>query len=146
MPGGDPPAGRSSLIDWPVRTVTVDGEELLKSREEIMEILEAFDLTNGFRAAAELAGCSPNTVKLWVDRRDAGGLPPSSGPVRRERLTDPFLDKIEELVERSRGRIRADVCFDKLRSMGFEGSERTVRRAVAEANEHHERGRRRVYR
>src|SRR3954466_9693663 len=111
MPGGDPPAGRSSLIDWPVRTVTVDGEELLKSREEIMEILEAFDLTGGFRAAAELLGCSPNSVKVWGERRDAGGRPVGGEPVRRDRLTDPFAVKIEELVERSRGRIRADVCF-----------------------------------
>ena len=111
-----------------------------------MEILEAFDLTNGFRAAAELAGCSPNTVKYWVERRDAGCLPPPGEPARRERIVDPFADKIEELVERSRGRIRADVAFDKVAAMGFEGSDRTVRRAVAEAKEHYEAGRRRVYR
>jgi transposase len=129
-----------------VRTKTVDGEEQMKSREEIMEILEAFDLTGGFRAASGLAGCSPNTVKLWVARRDAGELGEPNEPARRERLADPFLEKIEELVERSRGRIRADVTFDKLRAMGFAGSERTVRRAVAEAKDHFERGRHRVYR
>jgi transposase len=126
--------------------VTVDGEEQLKSREEIMEILEAFDLTNGLRAAGELAGCSPNTVKLWVERRDAGELPPPEEPVRRERIVDPFVGKIEELVERSKGRIRADVAFDKVQAMGYAGSDRTVRRAVAEAKEHYEAGRRRVYR
>jgi hypothetical protein len=63
--------------------VSVDGEELLKSREEIMEILEAFDLTDTLRAAADLAGCSPNTVKYWVERRDAGELPPPT--VARQR-------------------------------------------------------------
>lgn len=111
-----------------------------------MEILEAFDLTNTLRAAAELAGCSPNTVKYWVERRNAGCLPPPTEPVRRERVTDPFAAKIEELVERSRGRVRADVCFDKLRAMGYPGSDRTLRRAVAEAKDNYERGRRRVYR
>jgi len=45
---GDPPGGRSSHIDWSVRTKTVDGEEQVKSREEIMKILEAFDLTGSF--------------------------------------------------------------------------------------------------
>ena len=31
----------------------------MKSDEEIMEILEAFDLTRSYRDAAELAGCGP---------------------------------------------------------------------------------------
>jgi transposase len=117
----------------------------VKSREEIMEILEAFDLTGSFRAAAELAGCSHHTVAAWVARRDAGELP-DGGPQRRERMIDPFLEKIEEWVERSDGRVRADVCFEKLTALGFDGSERTVRRAVAEARVSHRRGRRRVYR
>lgn len=43
----------------------------MKSREEIMEILEAFDLTKSFRDADELAGCSHHTVAAWVAKRDA---------------------------------------------------------------------------
>ena len=117
----------------------------MKSREEIMEILEAFDLTGSFRDAGELAGCSHHTVAHWVAKRDAGALP-GEGPQRRERLIDPFLAKIEEWVERSDGKIRADVAFDKLRALGFDGSDRTVRRAVAEVKANHRRGRRRVYR
>jgi hypothetical protein len=35
----------------------------VKSAEEIMEILEGFDLTASYRDAAELAGCSPNTAE-----------------------------------------------------------------------------------
>ena len=34
-------------------------------------------------------------------------------------------------MERSNGRIRGDVVFDKLVALGFDGSDRTVRRAVA---------------
>ena len=117
----------------------------MKSREEIMEILEAFDLTKSFRDAGELAGCSHHTVAHWVAKRDAGGLP-GDEPARRDRVIDPFLDKIEEWVERSDGKVRADVAFDKLAALGFDGSERTVRRAMAEVKTNYRRGRRRVYR
>jgi len=109
-------------------------------------MLEAFDLTGSFRSAGELAGCSPNTVAAWVDKRDRGELGDLAGPVRRERLLDPFLPKIEEWVERSNGKIRADVCFVKLQALGYTGSDRTVRRAVAEAKAAWRSGRRRVYR
>ncbi len=73
--------------------MTVDQEEQVKSREEIMEILEAFDLTKSFRDAGELAGCSHHTVAHWVARRDGGTLP-GEGPQRRERLVDPFMAKV----------------------------------------------------
>lgn len=117
----------------------------MKSREEIMKILEAFDLTGSFRDAGELAGCSHHTVAYWVAKRDAGELP-DDGPQRRERIIDPFMGKIEEWVDRSEGKIRADVVFDKLDPLGYDGSERTVRRAVAEVKANHRRGKRRVYR
>src|SRR3954467_15755278 len=104
----------------------------LKTPEEVMEILEAFDATGSLRAAADLAGCDHKTVGHWVRARDAagGGLP---APVRARPRVDAFAEKIEEWVKRSRGRIRADVAHRKLVAMGYEGSERTTRRAVAEA-------------
>jgi transposase len=118
----------------------------VKSYEEIMEILEAYDLTGSFRDAAELAGCSHHTVGAYVARRDAGELPAAAERPVRERLIDPFLPKVEELVERSRGKIRSDVVFEKLDRLGFSGSERTVRRAVAEVKANWRAGKRRVYR
>jgi transposase len=134
------------LLDWPVTTtVTIEQEERVKSREEIMNMLEAFDLTGSFRDAGELAGCSHHTVARYVALRDAGRLADEE-PVRRERMIDPFLAKIEEWVERSQGKIRADRAFDKLKPLGYSGSERTVRRAVAEVKANYRRGRRRVYR
>jgi transposase len=128
------------------KTVPADREEQVKSYEEIMEILEAYDLTESFRAAAELAGCSHHTVEEYVVRRDAGRLPAPTGKVVRSKLVDPFLPKLEEWVERSHGKIRADVVFDKLGPLGFEGSDRTVRRAVASVKANYRAGRRRVYR
>jgi transposase len=117
----------------------------LKSYEEIMEILEAFDLTGSFRSAGELAGCSHHTVEHYVMLRDEGRLA-AGEPQQRSRLIDRHLDKVEEWVERSHGKIRADVVADKLVPLGFEGSERTVRRAVAVVKANYRAGRRRVYR
>src|SRR6187551_2306666 len=117
----------------------------MKCDEEIMEILEAFDLTGSFRSAGELAGCSHHTVEHYVALRDEGRLNAGEAQSRR-RLIDPHLGKVEEWVERSHGKIRADVVADKLAAVGFAGSERTVRRAVAAAKVNYRAGRRRVYR
>jgi hypothetical protein len=57
-----------------------------------------------------------------------------------------FLPKIEELVERSNGRVRADVVHERLLAMGFDGGERTTRRAVAAAKDSYRTGHRRVFR
>src|SRR3954465_5408768 len=104
----------------------------LKNSEEVMEILEAFDLTGTLRGAAELAGCDHKTVAHWVRARDeaGGGLPVA---VRRRPRVDAFAEKIEEWVGRSRGKVRADVAHQRLVAMGYLGSERTTRRAVAQA-------------
>ncbi len=96
-----------------------------------MEILEAFDLTKSLRDAAELAGCSHHTVDRYVTAREAGAL--SDRPVARPQLIDEFRPKLEEWIERSAGKLRADVAHDKLIALGFTGSERTTRRAVREA-------------
>jgi len=96
-----------------------------------MEILEAYDLTGTLRGAASLAGCDHKTVaRLVAAREEVGGLParPRSRP-----LVDPFAEKIDELVDRSNTQIRADKAHGILVAMGYEGSYRTTRRAVAEA-------------
>ncbi|MGH8935466.1 MAG: hypothetical protein ACRDXD_04230 [Acidimicrobiia bacterium] len=90
-----------------------------KSGKEIMEILEACDLTHCYWSAAALAGCDPKTVERYVALRDRRGDPYAPG--RRERITDPHIEKIEEWVERSRGRIRGDVVHRRLQAMGLWG-------------------------
>ncbi|MFZ2059162.1 MAG: hypothetical protein WAV54_17315 [Acidimicrobiales bacterium] len=104
----------------------------MKSDEEIMEILEAFDLTGSYRDTTELAGCSPHTVARYVEARDEGRL--SCAPARRDQLIDPYLVELEEWVETSHAKVRVEVVHDKLRALGYEGSERTTRRVVAVAN------------
>jgi hypothetical protein len=51
--------------------------------------------------------------------------------VARPKLINPFVGKIEELVETSEGAVRADLTHERLVAMGFTGDERTTRRAVA---------------
>jgi len=99
----------------------------MKFDGEIMEILAAYDLTGSLRATAELTGCSHHTVARHVAARDAGK--PMAEPAFRGRVTDPFMDKIEEWVEASKGKIRADKAHEKLVALGYAGSERSTRRA-----------------
>ncbi|MGV1080924.1 MAG: hypothetical protein ACOYD1_14015, partial [Candidatus Nanopelagicales bacterium] len=116
----------------------------MKSAEEIMNILDAYDLTRSFRDAAELAGCSHHTVKHYVDKRDAAGRLDQAAA--RPQMIDPFLAKIEELVDRSKGKIRGDVVHVKLTALGYAGSERTTRRAVGKIKAAYRAGRVRVHR
>ena len=97
-----------------------------------MEILEAYDLTGSLRGAAALAGCDHKAVAHWVAARDAAGgdLPVA---VRLRPRVDVFAAKIEEWVARSQGKVRADVAHRRLVAIGYIGSERTTRRAVAVA-------------
>ncbi len=98
------------------RLIWLWGRKDVKRPEEIMDILEAYDLTGSYRAAAELAGCDHHTVAHYVALREAGRAPER---MRAERVADAFAAKIEEWVERSRGRVGADVCHDKLTAMGY---------------------------
>ncbi len=116
----------------------------MKSAEEIMNMLEAFDLTGSLRDAGELAGVSHHTVGRYVKAREAGAL--SDRPAARVQLIDEHLPKLEEWIERSKGRLRADVAHDKLVALGYAGSQRTTRRAVAAVKKNYRLGRVRVHR
>jgi transposase len=116
----------------------------LKSAEEIMEILEAYDLTGSYRDAAELAGCSHHTVARYVAARAVGTS--VAQPAARPRLIEEFLPKLEEWMDRSKGKVRADVAHAKLLALGYQGSERTTRRAVARVRVAYRAGRVRVHR
>ena len=78
-----------------------------------------------------------------MEERERAGAGFESGHRTSPRVVG-FADKIEELVDRSRARIRADKVHERLVAMGYQGSERTTRRAVREAKERwrKERGRR----
>ncbi len=112
-------------------------------KEKQMDVLEAFDLTKSQRAAAQLVGVDHHTVARLVAGRSAGQsqaeqvCPPS--------VAEPFCDKISEWIERSGGRVRADVVHDKLAAMGYTGSPRTTRLVVAVMKETHRHDHHRIY-
>jgi hypothetical protein len=93
--------------------------DTVKSAGEIMEILEAFDLTGSLRAAGQLAGCSHHTVAEHVAAREAGGM--SDPPAARAQLIEDYLPKLEEWMEHSRGKIRANKAHAKLVALGYAG-------------------------
>lgn len=150
MGSGDlgPDLLKSDLSGRSVRVLTLaldrTGETVTKSDREIMEILEAFDLTGCAYSAGQLAGCDPKTVQRYVSLRDVGGDP--FVRAARPKLIDVFLPKVEELVDRSKAKIRADKVHERLLVMGFTGTERTTRRAVQAAKAAWRAGNRRVYR
>ena len=109
-----------------------------------MKILDAYDLTGSLRDAGELAGCSHHTVKHYVERRAAAG--DLDKAAARPRLIDEYLPKVEEWVERSHGKVRADKAHEKLIALGYTGSERTTRRAVATVKKSYRAGHVRVHR
>ena len=98
-----------------------------------MEILEAYDLTGSFRRAGALAGCDHKTVAHWVAVREAagGGLPGRARHGGRWWTRWPGRSRSWSIARA--GRFGADQAHSKLVAMGYEGSERTTRRAVAEA-------------
>jgi molybdenum-dependent DNA-binding transcriptional regulator ModE len=85
------------------------GGGLVKKPEEVMEILKAYDLTGSMRAAATLVGCDHKTVAYWVRMRDEAGGMPVVGR-KRPAMEGVFAAKVDELVDRSQGKIRADVA------------------------------------
>ncbi len=48
-------------------------------------------------------------------------------PIRRPRIIDDYLPKIEKCVDRSKGKVRANVVHERLVELGFDGTERTTR-------------------
>src|SRR6478752_7546958 len=90
-----------------------------------------------------LRGARTTPSPGWLPHGTPGGTAPRTS---RPRLVDEFLPKIEEWVEQSKGKIRADVAHDKLEAMGFTGSERSSRRAVAQVKKQYRLGNARVHR
>ena len=105
----------------------------MKDSQKSMEILEAYDLFGSYNGSANYSGCSPNTVKRLVQLRNAGRLASREQQQERPKSIDKFFFLVEDAVDKSKGKIRADRIHQRLKLLGYPGSMRTTRRAVAKA-------------
>ena len=60
----------------------VPRRDTMKFGGEVVEIVEAFDLTGSYRDAAELVGCSPTTVAHFSPTAPKVGTPLSCATAR----------------------------------------------------------------
>ena len=89
-----------------------------------MNILEAYDLTGLYRDAASCWLLASHGSSLGAGQRR--GTAGARGGVAPAGVIDVYLEKMEELVERSKGKIRADKVHEKITAMGYGG--RSARR------------------
>jgi transposase len=114
----------------------------VKTARQRLDIVNTYHELGSYRATAELCGTTHKTVRRIVERQRSG--PPPERPPR-PRNTDPFAELLAQRVEQTHGRISAKRLGDVVRAAGYAGSERNLRRAVAEAKAVY-RQRRRVFR
>src|SRR5450756_683804 len=95
-------------LGWCQHTQRRKGRGRMKSAEEIMNVLEAYDLTGSYRDAAELAGCSHHTVAHYVALRAAGKLTAGQGARRPLARSDPGGRGAPETGRDGLHRLRAD--------------------------------------
>src|SRR3954470_2657156 len=105
------------------RSISVErgGRCAVRSAEEMMEILEAFDLVGTYRGAAALVGCDHKTVARLVELRDRAGGGALVAVTRARPAVDPFAEKIAEWVDRSKASIGADAAHQRLVAVGYLG-------------------------
>ena len=103
----------------------------MKTAREKLDIINAYEETGSYRAAAELCGTTHKTVKRTVEKW-RGGQDVTGGRDPVERNIDAFRDLVADRVDATRGRISAKRLLPDARAEGYVGSDRNFRRLVAE--------------
>jgi hypothetical protein len=94
--------------------------------EEQLVVVNLYEELGSYRAVAALVGCDPKTVKAAIGRT---GKPKTKYP-RRSRVTDQYLEMITAKVEATQGRIHGRQMLRVLRAAGYQGSLRSLFRAL----------------
>ncbi len=98
-----------------------------------MDVVDAYPRLGSYRAAGELCGVDPKTVKRKVLAHEAGVLDDQRAvrsPVPRN--TDTVRTVVLDLVHEANGRGTAKRLLPAARAAGYGGSDRNFRRLVAE--------------
>ena len=110
--------------------------------EEELHVVNLYEELGSYRAVAALVGCDHKTVKAALERVGT----PERGYPRRPQLTDPYVDMIVSKVEATQGRIHGRQMLRVLRAAGYEGSLRSLWRALDTAKKEWRQKQMRVYR
>jgi transposase len=99
-----------------------------------MDIISAYREVGTFRGAAAMCGTTHKTVRRVIDahRASSRGEPPASR-AERGRNYDSVAQLVAEKVNDTAGRISAKRLLPVARAAGYEGSDRNLRRLVADA-------------
>jgi transposase len=111
--------------------------------EERLTVVNLYEELGSYRAVAAVVGCDHKTVKAHVERSRRGESPRYP---RRAQAVDPYRELIREKVERTQGRIRGRRLLTVLRAAGYEGSLRSLQRALSEAKRERHQRHHRIYR
>ena len=95
-----------------------------------MDIIAAYREVGTYRAAAQLTGTTPKTVKRVIARHESGDRPAVRAP--REHNYDGVRELVTQKVATTHGRISAKRLLPAARAAGYTGSSRNFRRLVAE--------------
>jgi len=108
-----------------------------------MDINAAYREVGSYRAAAQLCGTTPKTVRRAVTAAETTTAGPD--PVVSHNY-DPVADIVAERIAKTQGLISAKRLLPTVRAAGYKGSARNFRRLVAQAKatwrSNHHRGRR----
>jgi transposase len=94
-----------------------------------MDIISAYREVGSYRAAAEISGTTPKTVKRGIERHEAGGGKPSR-PLRA-RNYEGATELVRGRLAATKSRISAKRLLPAARTAGYAGSDRNFRRLVA---------------
>ncbi len=98
-----------------------------------MDVVDAYTRLGSYRAAAEVCGVDPKTVKRKVLAHEAGLLDDERAeraPVAKN--TDPVRQVVLDQLRTTGGRGEAKRLLPAARAAGYDGSDRNFRRLVAE--------------